>query len=163
MVQVLLTKLLGVGPVPNHKTSARLWLQKRGVTLHEAVGLKRKCLAVYRHCLPSDLIEALAAVEAEETGLDLGERDEDAHARLEEASPKMRAKAEHKARIARFLVSRERLGWTRAAMFKAARKEFGPDGTSDRALFRLLKAVEGVDVANFAPALLDDYHVDGNP
>lgn len=119
--------------------------------------------AVLLSDLPLDVRAEWANRDALTLDLDPGEYDEAAHERLQEASPKMQARAEHKARIARFLVSRKRLGWKLAELFKAVRKESGAEGTSDRALFRVLKAVEGVAVANFAPALLDDYHVDGRP
>lgn len=151
--------IAGLPDVPTSVRGVRDWLKRHCVPVQK----DGKRFVFNLADLPKEVAQAASERLAAADGLDLGERDEDAHARLEEASPKMRAKAEHKARIARFLVSRERLGWTREAMFEAARKEFGSDGTSPRTLFRLLEAIEGVDVANFAPALLDDYHVDGRP
>jgi putative transposase len=163
MSLIPVSQLRGLAELPSGRHNVGNWLRRNGISVQTIPSKGGPADAVRLSDLPSDVQFAWVSREATSLDLDLGERDEDAHARLEEASPKMRAKAEHKARIARFLVSRERLGWTRAAMFEAARKEFGPDGTQDRTLFRVLKAVEGVDVANFAPALLDDYHVDGRP
>ncbi|MFN3721889.1 MAG: transposase domain-containing protein [Paracoccaceae bacterium] len=158
-MKLAVADIAGLPDVPTSVRGVRDWLKRLCIP----VQVSGKRFVFNLTDLPPAVAQAASERLAAADGLDLGERDEDTHARLEEASPKMRAKAEHKARIARFLVSRERLGWTRAAMFEAARKEFGPDGTQDRTLFRVLKAVEGVDVANFAPALLDDYHVDGRP
>jgi len=111
--------------------------------------------------LPQEVARAALERIASEDGLDLGIRDEDTHARLEEASPKIGAKAEHRARMARFIVAKVGLGRTKVETFKAAQREFGVAGNSDKSLFRLVDSIEGVAVANVAPTLLENHHMDG--
>lgn len=151
--------LIGLPSLPQTPFGIRKWLKANCIPL--ADDGKRFTFALSD--LPSEVQRALLEREAEREGLELGERDEDAHARFAEATPKMQAKAERLAQIARFIVARRGLGIPNREIFEAARARFGAEDTSDRSCYRILKDIEGVAVVNFAPALLDAYNMDGRP
>lgn len=84
------------------------------------------------------------------SGLASGTYDDAAQAAFCAACPSMRAKAERKAEIDRFLVTAGKaLTWPQKVAMVA--QNFRPEGASKPNLTRLLKAVEGVDPINFAP------------
>lgn len=153
------TDIVGLPGVPSTNRGARGWLKSKNVPLREQTNYFTFALSD----LPSEVQRALLEREAEREGLELGERDEDAHARFAEATPKMQVKAERLAQIARFIVARRGLGIPNREIFEAARARFGAEDTSDRSCYRILKDIKGVAVANFAPALLDPYNMDGRP
>lgn len=115
--------------------------------------------------LPADVIRAYELREIEVAGLPAGDYDDVAHERFAEATPAMQAIALRKAEIARFLVKAE-AGATfalSASLAQAVRQEFGPEGTDRMTLRRILRAVDGVDPVNFAPALMPDFSRGGRP
>ena len=115
-----------------------------------------------RSTLPEEIRRAILAREMEATGLPQGIYDDEAHSRLAEMPVKMRVKAERKADIARPLLSAGKsLPWSEKLALVKAR--FGANGVSLPSLNRILRAVEGVDPVNFAPALLADYSLSGAP
>ena len=82
-----------------------------------------------------------------------GEHDDAAHAAFAAAAPSMRAEAERRAAIVRLLLSvRERAGWPER--LRLVRERFGVKAASKPRLKRYVKAVDGVEPINFAPALL---------
>lgn len=112
--------------------------------------------------LPAAVRLAYITRQISAAGLPVGTYDEAAHEAFAELTPKMRASAERKAEIARLLLTAGKaLSWPQRA--KLARERFGDDGTSQPSLTRVLKAVEGVDPINFAPALAADYRLEGAP
>jgi putative transposase len=155
--------ILGLGGVPKDRTSATNWLIKAGVPIVTLEGDARRPEAVALADLPHYVRLELSARHIEAEGLEPGARDEAAHAKLEEATPKMQAKAARLAQLAVFMVKREADGWTKPDIFAAVRKAFGAEGTSEASLWRILRAVRDVAPANFAPALLDDYNMNGRP
>ena len=83
--------------------------------------------------------------------LPLGQYDDAAHDRLMQAPVTMREKADRKAEIARFLVTLDgSVYWPEPV--KMVSEKFGKHGTSKPRLKAILKAVEGIDPINFAPA-----------
>jgi len=155
--------LLGLGGVPSDRTSASNWLKRQGVQLVKIEGDGRNPEAVNLSDLPAPVRAAFLDREAEEFGLDPGDYDEAAHARLEEATPRMRARAESDARVVWFIAARVQAGLSQEAAFKAAQAKFGAKGTSRATLLRNMKAVKGVDPVNYAPALLADHSREGGP
>lgn len=86
-------------------------------------------------------------------GSPMGDYDDAAHMRLLEAPATMRAEADRKADIARFLISLgNSLNWPQREAL--VREKFPGKGTSKHRLKAILKAVDGVDPINYAPALL---------
>lgn len=70
----------------------------------------------------------------------------------------MQATALRKAEIARYLVKGEASCCSLPSMLcDATRQEFGDEGTDRMTLRRIMRAVDGVDPINFAPALMPDY------
>jgi putative transposase len=151
--------IAGLPGVPDSKFGVHKWLKRLAIRLFEDGN--RFIFA------PSDLPAPLRAAfldrEAEEYGLDPGDYDEAAHARLEEATPRMRARAEADAQVVWFIKARVQAGLSQEDAFKAARAKFGAKGTSRATLLRNMKAVKGVDPVNFAPALLADHSREGGP
>lgn len=155
--------LLGLGAIPKHRASAVAWLKREGCTIAQLRGNGGLFDATDPACLPDPERRAWVEREVSRRGLEPGSYDEAAHQRLSDASPKMRAKAERMAQIARFIVARLGAGLTRGEVYDAVRERFGGDNTSTASLDRIRKRIEGVEPVNFAPALLDDYHVEGRP
>ena len=160
---VSVKSVIGVAGIPKHRTSATHWLIKAGVPIVTLEGGARRPEAVALADLPQSVGLELSARHIEAEGLEPGERDEAAHARLEEATPKMQAKAARLAQLAVFMVKREVDGWTKPQIFAVVRKAFGAEGTSEASLWRILRTVRDLAPANFAPALLDDYNMNGRP
>ena len=153
MTLVPLRRLLGVGTVPSHRTTASEWCRRLGISTewHKARGGKAEhvCLSD----LPEDVRRAYAERLIEEAGLPPGTYDEAAHERLLAAPPATRAAAQWKAEIACFMLSLpEGMGWKDRVHL--TRKRFGTAGTAKPTLRRVLVAVKGVDPVNFAPALM---------
>lgn len=162
-MQLPVRSILGLAGLPSHRASAVAWLKRHNVTveqkpcnggMHDVVNLAD---------LPHHVRLELSARHIEAEWLEPGERDEAAHAKLEEATPKMQAKAARLAQLAVFMMKRETDGWTKPQIFAAVRKAFGAEGTSEASLWRILRTVRDVAPANFAPALLDDSNMDGRP
>ncbi|MFT4013030.1 MAG: transposase domain-containing protein [Paracoccus sp. (in: a-proteobacteria)] len=150
--------LCGIACIPTDRTAASQWLRRNAVPLHIGNGNGGRFEYVLAHDLPTDIRRAYELREIEAAGLPAGAYDDDAHDRLAEATPAMQATALRKAEIARFLVK----GGAGAKglpglLCDAAREAFGPDGTDKMTLRRIMRAVEGVDPVNFAPALLPAY------
>ena len=155
--------LLGIGPIPNDRTAAGVWILRNGI---ETIAMKLRggnAAAVHLSDLPATVRRAVLEREAERAGLEPGVYDEEAHEELMGATPGMRAKAERLSEIARFVLARRNAGLSRAEVFAAVRAQFGADCTSDASLDRLSRRVDGVDPVNFAPALLDGYSRAGAP
>lgn len=156
-------QLCGVADVPRGRHNASTWLRRQDIPLHTVPSKGGPAEAVELSDLPAPVRAAFHEREAEHLGLEPGVFDPAAHERLEDATPRMRARAEQAARVVRFVRSRVEAGLSQEAAFKAARGRFGARGTSRATLLRCMKAVQGVDPVNFAPALLDDYCRDGGP
>ncbi|MGB0661357.1 MAG: hypothetical protein ACPGNV_14435, partial [Mangrovicoccus sp.] len=105
--------------------------------------------------LPDEVRFAWLERDCAQNGLQGGDYDDAAHAAFLTAPAKLRAEAERKASIARFaLYMRPHL--SRDELVARVSERFPGKGTSKSALKTLLRAVEGVDPINFAPALLRD-------
>ena len=159
-MQIAVRSILGIGGVPKDRTSATRWLIKAGVSIVTLEGDARRPEAVNLADLPETVRRAVIERDIATSGLPAGEYDADAHDTLAAATPAMRNEAERKAAIARILVTIGKgLPWYKRVELVQSR--FGSKGVSKPSLIRLLKAVEGVDPINFAPALLADYCRDG--
>lgn len=163
MTLAFVREILGLGPIPKHRASAVAWLIRHGIEIQRVTGNGGQRDAVALAALPVEVRRALQERAIAIEGLDQGERDEDAHAEFDSKSPKMRAKAERLARIACFMIVRRNKGWTYREVFAAVRKEFGAQGTSEKALYVILGKVRGVAPINFAPVLMDKYTCLGRP
>ena len=161
-MQIAVRSILGLGGVPKDRTSASGWLIKAGVNIATLEGDARRPEAVNLSDLPAQVRRAVIERDIAAAGLPLGTYDEAAHQDLAQATPKMRDVAERKAAIARDLMTLG-AGATWAEKVAILRGRHGEDGTSKPSLMRILKAVEGIDPINFAPALLADYSRDGAP
>lgn len=147
------SEITGLQGVPGTNRGVRDWLKRLAVPLVEDGNRFTFALSD----LPAPVRVAFLDREAAEFGLDPGQYDEAAHARLEDATPRTRARAEADARLVTFIKARVQAGLSQEDAFKAARAKFGAKGTSRATLLRNMKAVKGVDPANFAPALLTDH------
>lgn len=158
-MMLTVSKITGLPGVPTTQRGLRDWLVRMEVpTVTEG---NRFTFLLFD--LPPDVQRAYLAREAEALGLEPGSYDEAAHEAMEAASPKMQAKAQARAEVARFIVARDRQFLPRMETFRAVRAKFGSKGNSDKSLFRMMAWLKDVDVANFAPALLDDNNMDGRP
>ena len=153
MTQIRVKALCGLGNIPNHRTSASKWLNHNCIPIFIGESGGGPCEMVNLSDLPEPVRIAYTERQIASAGLASGTYDDTAQAVFHAACPSMRAKAEHKAEIARFLVTAGKaLTWPqKVAMVK---QKFGSQGVSKPNLTRLLKAVEGVDPINFAAALL---------
>lgn len=163
MTLIPVRQLCGVAAVPSCRRNAGQWFRRHGIPVQTIASKGGPADAVELSDLPGPVRAAFLDREAEHLGLEPGTFDAAAHERLEDATPRMRARAEQAARVVRFIVSRVAVGLTQEAAFAAAREKFGAKGTSRATLLRLMKAVQGVDPVNFAPALLSDYSRSGRP
>ena len=150
---ISIRNILGLGDVPTDRTSATQWLKRKSISILEGRGNGGRTCLISLSDLPEPVRFAYTERQIAASGLASGDYDDAAQETFRAAGPSMRAKAEHKAEIARFLVTAGKaLTWPqKVAMVK---QKFGPNGVSKPNLTRLLKAVEGVDPINFAPALL---------
>jgi len=133
-------EIVGLPGLPSTRFGLRQWLKRRSIPLVEDGNRFTFALSD----LPAPVLAAFLDREAAAFGLDPGQHDEAAHARLEDATPRMRARAEADARIVPFIKARVQAGLSQADAFKAARAKFGAKGTSRAALLRNMKAVKGV-------------------
>ena len=157
MMAVPVKNLLGMAGIPQHRTSAVDWLNRNSVPVVESRGNGGAFHAV-RFCdLPPDVRLAYLRRDLDTLELDPGTYDDAAHEALAEASPARRDRAERKAAIVRMLTALRAQGVKEGESFALVHEKFGNKGTSKPSLKRLLKAVQGVDPINYAPALLDDY------
>lgn len=154
MTEATVFDLQGVGRIPSSKPAALAWLRKFSLS-HRKDGQR---LLFDISSLPQEERSAYSLREIEAAGLPAGVHDEAAHDRFAEATPAMQAVALRKAEIARFLVkggaSTKSLP---GPLCDATREKFGADGTAKMTLRRILRAVDGVDPINFAPALAPSY------
>ena len=123
--------LLGIGPIPNDRTAAGVWILRNGI---ETIAMKLRggnAAAVHLSDLPATVRRAVLEREAERAGLEPGVYDEEAHEELMRATPGMWVKAERLAEIARFTLARRKAGMARAEVFSAARAQFGAECTSE--------------------------------
>ena len=143
----------GLGQIPSDRTAASRWLENDGIPISviESDGRKPAFIDVFD--LPVPERRAYYERQIENANLPAGIYDEAAHDAYLTAPTTMQETAERKAGIARLLLAipsgaiwRERL--------EIVRKQFGDKGTSKLSLMRVLRAIEGVDPINFAPALL---------
>ncbi|RNI15631.1 transposase domain-containing protein [Paracoccus pantotrophus] len=165
MTSIPVRKLLGVAGVPTHRSSASRWLDLREIPTQIIRGNGGDTEVVALSDLPADVRRAYELREIEATGLPAGDYDDAAHERFAEAPPAMQAIALRKAEIARFLV-KAGAGATfglSARLVQAVQQQFGPKGTDRMTLRRILRAVDGVDPVNFAPALMPDFSRGGRP
>ena len=153
---IAVKSLRGVGNIPSDRTWASKWLVRHGVPIHRQRGKGGAYEAVRLCDLPADVRLALLRRDLEALHLDPGTYDDDAHEVFMQASPSRRERAERKAQVAAVLVSLGKLvPWKERLQIIHAR--FGKKGHSKHRLRAILKAVEGVDPINYAPALLDGY------
>ena len=153
---ILVKSLLGIDPIPSHRTSASKWLARKGVPVRKIPVRGGHADAVALSDLPEEVRLAWLSRDLEQRNLDPGTYDDAAHAVFLQASPSRRDRAERKAAIARYLVSMGTgLSWPERT--RLVQEKFGRKGTSKPRLMAILKAVKGVDPINFAPALLDRY------
>lgn len=154
MASTKVSNLQGVGRIPSSKPAALAWLRKMGVT-HSAVG---QSLLFDIQTLPQRERRAYELHQIEATGLPAGEYDDAAHERFAGATPAMQATALRKAEIARYLVKGGASCCSLPSMLcDATRQEFGDEGTDKMTLRRIMRAVDGIDPINFAPALMPEY------
>lgn len=165
MTLVLVRSILGVGGLPSDRTSATRWLAARDVPVVVADGDGRKPEAVSLFDLPASVRRAYELRKAEAEGQEPRDYDDEAQARLLNATPAMQEAARRKAEIARLLTraGATAAGGLSAELIRAAREKFGGKGTDQMTLRRILRAVDGVAPINFAPALLPDYKRDTAP
>lgn len=149
--------LCGIGGVPVDRASATAWCVRHGVkpTRLKANGGNAEFVSI--SALPAYVRLAYLRRDLDTLELDPGTYDDAAHEALSEASPARRDRAERKAAIVRMLTALRAQGVKEGESFALVREKFGDKGTSKPSLKRLLKAVQGVDPINYAPALLDDY------
>lgn len=161
-MKIAVRSILGLGGIPKDRTSATRWLTKAGVPIVTIDGDARRPEAVALSDLPAEVRRAIIERDVLAAGLPHGAYDEEAHCALAKATAKMRGDAERKAAIARDLKALgSQLPWAERPAILRGRH--GDNGTSKPSLTRILKAVEGVDPINFAPALLAAYSRDGAP
>lgn len=151
--------IAGLANVPIHRTSAKKWLDARGVRTQRDLSDGRRTEQVSLSDLPEDVRLAWWERELDRLHLEPGARDDAAHTAFMAQPAKARARAERKAAIASMLSALRVQGLKEGERFALVRKRFEDKGTSTASLKRLSKAVEGVDPINYAPALLDDYKV----
>lgn len=150
--------LCGIACIPADRAAASQWLRRNAVPIHIGNGNGGRFEYVLAHDLPTDVRRAHELREIEAAGLPAGAHDQDAHDRFVEATPAMQATALRKAEIARFLVKGGASGKGLPGLLcEAAREVFGSEGTDKMTLRRILRAVDGVDPVNYAPALLPAY------
>ena len=150
--------ILGLPDLPTSKRGIQKWLKGHDVPL--TVDGQRFTFALSD--LPPEVQRAYLERDIAASGLPVGTYDDAAHAGMMDATPAMRATAEAKAAIARdFLAIGSRMTWGEKLAF--IRRQHGKDGTSEKSLARILRAVKGVDPINFAPALLSDHSRLGRP
>ncbi|MDD9716772.1 hypothetical protein PVW48_08460 [Dinoroseobacter sp. PD6] len=146
----------GLGEIPFHRTSAKSWFQGNGIATITDRSDGRNPEFVRLYDLPAPERLAYLTRELEHLHLSPGSYDAAAHEAFLAASPSRRDRAERRAAVARVLVA---LGldvnWS--DRLRIVHEKFGVKGLSKPRLKAILRAVEGVDPINFAPALLDDY------
>lgn len=94
----------GLAGIPAHRTSATIWLRKRGVALMQETGDGRRTALVRLSDLPEPVRLAYAVRRSQERGLVAGAYDDAAHKALMEAPASLRDEAERRAEIARFVL-----------------------------------------------------------
>lgn len=149
--------LRGIGDIPTCPKNAKQWAFRAGLTISQVASAGGPASAVLLSELPEPERLAYLRRELDTLDLDPGTYDDAAHEVLAEASPARRDRAERKAAIVRMLTALRAQGVKEGESFALVREKFGDKGTSKPSLKRLLKAVQGVDPINYAPALLDDY------
>ena len=157
-MQIAVSDLIALDGLPNTKMGVHKWLQRNSVPLLK----DGQRFTFLLSDLPEPVRRAVIERDIATSGLPAGEYDADAHDTFAAATPTMWDEAERKAAIARVLVTTGKgLPWSKREEIVQAK--FGSKGVSKPSLMRLLKAVDGVDPINFAPALLADYCRDGAP
>ena len=150
---VTVRELAGLAGTPSDRTAAGAWLKKQGISTERVKVKGGLAETVNLSDLPEPVRLAYTERQIAASGLEAGIPDEAAHRRFITACRSMRDKAEHKAAVARFLVSAGKaLTWPEKTA--AVARTFGAKGNSEANLKKLLSRVEGVYPANFAPALL---------
>lgn len=158
MTLLAVSDLVGLSTMPTTSFGVRKWLKSNGISVEQQG--KRFIFALSD--LPAEVRRAVIERDIAAAGLPLGTYDEAAHQDLAGATPKMRAGAERRAAIARDLTALgSQVPW--AERITIVRGRHGGNGTSKPSLIRIIKAVEGVDPINFAPALLAEYSRGGCP
>jgi putative transposase len=152
---VAVRELRGLGSCPSDRTSASNWCKRHGIETHWQVAKGGRTEFVRVPDLPEDVRRAYTLKLLSDLDLDPGTYDEEAQARLIEATPTMRAEAERKAEVMRCLIAGRKRGLGRSAVHRAVWDRFGTEGNSAKSLDRWEEQVRGVDPVNFAPALLD--------
>ena len=151
-MRLKVASITGLPGVPATNRGVRDWIKRLSIPLQEQGNRFTFCLSD----LPEPDRLAYTERQIEACGLKPGSHDATAQATLTAACPSMKATALRKADIARFLVTAGKaLTWPQKVALVAAK--FGPKSASKPNLKCLLKAIEGVDPINFAPALLPGY------
>lgn len=153
---IAVTELLGTGRIPLDRKSASRWLVANSVPIQVALEDGRKPELDLITDLPEPERIAYLRRELEASDLHPGHYDEDAHRVYMFASPKARSEAERRSATVRIF---KRLGpdvkW--ADKIAIIGEEVGGKAPSKATINRYLKAVEGIDPINFAPALLPSH------
>jgi putative transposase len=154
---IAVRSLLGVGPIPTDRTSAGAWLKRNGIPtlLQDCSGGQREMVSLLDLPEPVQLDYRLR--QAEEAGLTYGEQDDAAHVELLGKPVGVQEAAHARAAILALVHKHRQAGlkWPQIVpLFKSA--GFG-EGPSEKTIKRWFKQVEGVDPANWAPALAPEY------
>lgn len=163
MIGVPVKHLLGVGSIPLHRSSASRWLAAHAIDTQTIKGNGGEAEVVRFSDLPAEVRRAYELREIEASGLPAGDYDDAAHERFAAATPAAQAIGLRKAEIARFLVKGGAGRSLPVSLTEITQKQFGPEGTDRMTLRRILRAVDGVDPVNFAPALLPGFSRSGRP
>lgn len=146
------TDLMGLGSIPSSKPGCLAWLKRNGVRAIK----QGNSFAFNVFDLPASELKAYLSYRAEALGVDFGTYDDEAHSEFLKAPASLRDRAERDAAIAVYLVQiGDDCSWPERT--ELVQEKFGTERTSQTTLKRLLKAVQGVDPINFAPALLPAY------
>ena len=100
-MKVALASLIGIAGLPSTKMGVHKWVHRNNILIFE----DGKRFTVDTVNLPEPVRRILTERDLESTGLPPGVYDENAHERLAEIPPNMRAEAERKAEIARVLLT----------------------------------------------------------
>lgn len=149
--------LLGLGRIPKDRTSAAKWFERNGITPQVATGDGRKPEFVSLLELPDGEQLAYRLKLAEEAGLAFGEQDDAAHIALMAKPVGVQATAHARAKVLGLVHKGRAVGlkWPQiAAQIEASGLVEVP---CEQTVNQWFKRVEGVDPANWAPALAPDY------
>lgn len=164
MKSIPVRSILGLASIPTHRTSASTWLSRKGVVTHFRPSPGGSAEHVGLLDLPADVRQAYLERQAEEAGIDPGEYDDAAHIELAKAPLKAQEKALSCATQLMFITKCEYASMNWVQTTTAGRKKFGKF-VSRNTMKAWKRATEGVEPANWAPALAPAWSggSDGHP